>query len=133
MTYPDNQYPAFDKDGLPVPPPAPQNPFAAPAAPAVPPQMMPQYGVPVVPKQMVVAALLAFFLGGWGIHNFYLGYNNRAIIQLIMTAIGLATFWLIIGFLPLMAVGIWAFVEFIMILMGASPFDRDAKGIPLSR
>lgn len=131
MTYPgNNPFQAYDKDGMPVP----HNPYVSPGAPQVPQVPMPQqYVVPAIPKQKVTAALLAFFLGGWGLHNFYLGYNNRGIIQLVMTGFGLLTFWLIIGFLPLIAAGIWAFVEFIMILMGASPFDRDARGIPLSR
>lgn len=43
-------------------------------------------GYPAPPqstKKKVVAALLAFFLGGTGAHNFYIGNKGRAIAQLI--------------------------------------------------
>jgi TM2 domain-containing membrane protein YozV len=36
-----------------------------------------------------IALLLAFFLGGFGAHLFYLGYHGRAIAYLIATAVGL--------------------------------------------
>ncbi|MEJ5998788.1 TM2 domain-containing protein [Corynebacterium sp. H130] len=161
MTFPQNPYGDFDKDGLPVPPPKPQNaapadnPFGVPQPqqpqmnpgygqpmPQAQPQMQPQYGMPVQqqypmamqpPKQMIVAALLAFFFGGFGIHNFYLGYTNRGLTQLILMAVGLVTSLIFVGLFICMAVGIWALVDFIMILAGSSPYDRDAKGVPLQR
>lgn len=85
-------------------------------------------------KSKVVAALLAFFLGEMGAHNFYLGYKKQGVIQ----ATGLAA--LIIGYgcsaaavlnesmaafvvsvvflLYGAAVCIWAFVDFIRIVAG---------------
>ena len=74
-------------------------------------------------KNKLVAALLAFFLGGLGIHNFYLGYKGKAIAQLLLSLIG----WIIvIG--PLVA-GIWALIDFVMILVDKIP---DSDGKPLS-
>lgn len=70
-------------------------------------------------KNKLVAALLAFFVGGLGIHNFYLGHKKKAIIQLLLTVVGSL---IIIG--PVIA-GIWAFVDFIMILLGKI---QDADG-----
>ena len=71
-------------------------------------------------KSKVCAALLAFFLGAFGIHNFYLGYIGRGVIQLLLVTVG----WIIIiG--PLVSV-IWAFVEFILILTGS--INKDAHG-----
>lgn len=75
------------------------------------------------PKSMVAAALLAFFLGGLGIHNFYLGYSGKGIAQLLLTLIG----WVFFMIGPVVA-GIWALVEFIMILTRAYP---DRWGRPL--
>ena len=42
-----------------------------------------QYGAPNggQPKQKLVAALLALFLGGFGIHHFYLGDNKIELVQ----------------------------------------------------
>ncbi len=36
-------------------------------------------------KNLVVAGLLALFLGLLGIHNFYLGYKKRGMVQLLLT------------------------------------------------
>ena len=84
----------------------------------------PAYGQPVVagpPKQWLVALILGFFFGGFGVHNFYLGYTNRAIIQLILTII-------VIG-APVTAV--WVLIELIMILMRSGSYGYDAQGQPL--
>jgi apolipoprotein N-acyltransferase len=84
-------------------------------------------------KSMLVAALLAFFLGVFGIHRFYLGYTEQGLMQLIgyslgtiLILIGLAMAYattgialpavLIIGALLVTAVGIWSFIDFIRIL-----------------
>jgi Predicted membrane protein len=40
----------------------------------------------------MVAALLAFFLGGFGAHKFYLGYNTEGIIILLVVWGGLVCF-----------------------------------------
>ena len=61
-------------------------------------------------KNKIVAALLAFFLGGLGIHKFYLGKTTAGIIMLICGTIG----WLLI--LPGLAMAIIAFIEFIIYL-----------------
>ncbi|MEJ6550111.1 TM2 domain-containing protein [Corynebacterium sp. USCH3] len=93
------------------------------------------YGAPVpagTQKSKVVAAVLAFFLGTLGIHNFYLGYTSRAVCQLVLTIIGYVTAILLIGFLFLFCVGVWAFVEFIMILVGGGRYSHDARGLPLN-
>ena len=72
----------------------------------------------------VVAALLDFFLGSLGVHNFYLGFYTRAICQLVLTVlIGPITCGLGAG-----AACIWAFIEGALILSGAAGFDTDARG-----
>jgi len=68
-------------------------------------------------KSKLAAGLLGIFLGGLGIHRFYLGYVGIGIAQIIVTLI---TFG--IG-------GIWGFIEGIMILTDV--IDKDAKGMPL--
>ena len=42
----------------------------------------------VYSKDHVAAALLAFFLGLFGVHKFYLGYNQSGFIMLAVTVIG---------------------------------------------
>ena len=89
----------------------------------------PAYGQPAFgqgayatpPKQWVLALVLAFFLGGFGVHNFYLGYTTRGIIQLVLTIT-------LVG-APISA--IWALIEFIMIIMRYGAYGCDAQGRPL--
>lgn len=68
-------------------------------------------------KSKLTAGLLGLFLGGIGIHNFYLGNTGRAILQIVLTVVtcGIAS--------------LWGFIEGIMILCGS--IKTDAKGVPL--
>ena len=84
-------------------------------------------------KSWVASFLLAFFLGSFGVHNFYLGYSSRAKVQLLLGVGGIVTSPFIIGFLPLFAVGVWPFIEFIMILLSVGEFAHDAQGVPLQK
>ena len=84
----------------------------------------PAYGQPVVagaPKQWIVAVLLAFCLGTLGIHNFYLGYTTKGIIQLVLT----------ISVIGIFVSGPWVLIELIMILMRSGSYGYDAQGQPL--
>lgn len=108
--------------------PAPSQ-YQVPAAPQQYPQMSqqppmpnPAFGYPQ-PKSRVAAGLLGIFLGGLGIHRFYLGYTTIGVIQIILTVF--------LGILTLGLVGLWGLIEGIMILAGANYFRQDAKGIPL--
>ncbi|MDO5575398.1 MAG: NINE protein, partial [bacterium] len=77
------------------------------------------------PKSKMAAGLLGIFLGGLGIHNFYLGNTNRALIQLLVGVIGGA----ITCGLASIAMWIWGLVEGIQILSGT--ITTDAQGNPL--
>jgi TM2 domain-containing membrane protein YozV len=75
-------------------------------------------------KSKIAAALFAFFLGTIGIHRFYLGYTGTGIIFIVLFVLGFLT----IGITWIIA-GIWAFIEFILILTGTI---KDSNGQPLS-
>lgn len=74
-------------------------------------------------KSKLAAGLLGIFLGGFGVHNFYLGYTKKAVIQLLVCILGSC---IAVG--PAVA-GIWGLVEGIMILCGN--IKVDGKGNPL--
>lgn len=82
-----------------------------------------QNEVVVSKRSKVTAAVLAFFLGFLGVHNFYLGKTGRGIAQLLLTC----TF----VFYPVS--GTWAFIEFIMILCSkpGSAYHQDGDGAEL--
>ena len=73
-------------------------------------------------KSKIVAGLLGIFIGSLGIHNFYLGFTKRAIIQIVVTLVTCG------------AGGIWGFIEGILILIDKYPANMtDAAGIPLEK
>jgi TM2 domain/GYF domain 2 len=63
-------------------------------------------------KEWMTAVLISFFLGGLGIDRFYLGYMGLGVLKLV----------------TLGACGIWALIDFILLLMRKIP---DAQGRPL--
>ncbi|MCL1894544.1 MAG: TM2 domain-containing protein [Holophagaceae bacterium] len=81
-------------------------------------------------KSRLAAVLLAFFLGSLGIHNFFLGFWGRGLTQLICTIVGIPLSFIIIGIPLLSAVGLWVFIEFILLI--ASVIKVDASGRPLT-
>ncbi len=70
-------------------------------------------------KSKLVAVLLAFFLGGIGIHDFYLGYNKNGILKIVLTVCT--------GF----GGGLWALIDFIRLLTGS--INTDANGVELKK
>lgn len=77
-------------------------------------------------KSKMAAGLLGIFLGQFGVHNFYLGYTTKAVIQLVCSIIGYCLVCVGIGALVVTGIAIWGLVEGIMILCGK--IDRDGKG-----
>ena len=72
-------------------------------------------------KNKIVAALLAFFLGWLGIHKFYLGKTNAAIIMLLCGTVG----WVLFAIPPLV-ISVIAFIEFIIYLVKSDQqFHQD--------
>ena len=63
-------------------------------------------------KDWLTTLLLCFFLGVFGIHRFYTGHTAIGVVQL----------------LTLGGCGIWALIDFIMIIVGSF---KDAKGYKL--
>ncbi|SVB99949.1 uncharacterized protein METZ01_LOCUS252803 [marine metagenome] len=66
------------------------------------------------PKEWLVTLLLCFFLGVLGVHRFYTGHTKIGVAQV----------------LTLGGCGIWALIDFIMILVGNF---KDAQGRPLKK
>ena len=78
----------------------------------------------ISPKSRLATTLLAWFLGWAGAHRFYIGKTGTAVVMLLLSIIGWATFWLIIGFIPLGIVWVWQLVDFIFAVVGKMT-DKD--------
>jgi len=82
-------------------------------------------------KSKMTAGLLGIFLGGFGVHNFYLGRMLFAIIQASIGGVGILLICCTGGISVILTVGsgIWGLIEGIMILTGS--IDKDGNGNPL--
>ncbi|VVN91247.1 TM2 domain-containing protein [Pseudomonas fluorescens] len=72
-------------------------------------------------SKRITAAILALFLGAFGAHKFFLGYNKQGVIMLLLFIFG----FILVG-IPSMIIGIIAFVEFIVYLTKS---DEDFEQI----
>lgn len=68
-------------------------------------------------KSKLVAGLLGIFLGGFGVHRFYLGYTGLGVVQIIVTLVTCG-----VG-------SLWGFIEGILCLCGKM---TDADGNELA-
>ena len=63
-------------------------------------------------KGFVATLLLALFLGGLGVHRFFVGKIGTGVLQLV----------------TLGGLGIWALIDIIMIILGSF---KDKDGLPI--
>ncbi len=70
-------------------------------------------------KNKVVAALLAFFLGPFGIHGFYMGNNQMGLILLLSNVIFLPLTCIVIGFFGYALVGVVCLVQAVLYLVAS--------------
>lgn len=85
----------------------------------------PKYTTPPVgyqQKSRLAAGLLAILLGSLGIHNFYMGFNTKGTIQLVLCLAG----GLLTCGVASVAALVWGFIEGVMILSSNGPrFDGN--------
>jgi len=88
---------------------ASETPAAAPVVQMPPKPTVDQFGNPISPKSRLAAALLAWFVGVFGIHRFYVGKVGTGLLMLV----------------TLGGLGIWALIDFVVILVGSF---KDKEG-----
>src|SRR3954470_19896615 len=99
-----------------------------PLAPALAPAPAPAPVVVVrAAKESGIAYLLWFFLGGLGVHHFYLRQTGQAVAMLVLNLVGWALAPVFIGFLLLVPVWIWLILDLFLI----PGYVRAANSRPL--
>ena len=96
-----------------------EQPFGTNSQPVVSTGLQPPAGY--AQKSKLVAGILGILIGGLGIHNFYLGFTKKALIQLLVSLCTCG-----IGALPMQ---IWGLIEGIQYLTGS--IAVDANGVIL--
>ena len=66
-------------------------------------------------KNKITAGLLAIFVGGFGVHKFYLGFTGPGLVFLLINTVGWAVTWLLMG-IPNMVLAVIALTEGIIYL-----------------
>ena len=79
-------------------------------------------------KSRMAAGFMGIFFGCFGIHNFYLGYKGKAMVQLLATVLGilLSCKGFMIFWVP-MAMGTWGIVEGALLLGGRTRVDGEGN------
>lgn len=86
-------------------------------------------GEPLSDKDRTAAGLLQIFLGGLGVGRFYIGDTRTGATQLGLMLFGFFTVFFIIGIFIIFGVGLWAFIDGIMMLTGnvRDPYGRKLR------
>lgn len=66
-------------------------------------------------KSPLLAYLLLIFVGGLGIHRFYLGRTGSGVAMLLLLILGAVTLPIGVGLILLLALGIWMLVDLFLI------------------
>lgn len=66
-------------------------------------------------KSQIVAYLLLILLWGFGVHRMYLGRYVSGILMLVLWGLGWLTAAILIGWIPIGFVCLWAFIDLFLI------------------
>lgn len=89
-----------------------------------------QYTVPPAgynQKSRLAAGLLGILLGCLGVHNFYLGFTTRGVVQLLVSLIG----GIFTCGMATIAIAIWGFIEGVLLLSASPSRMYDGHGVIL--
>jgi len=86
--------------------------------------------VGISPKSRLATSLLAWFLGSFGAHRFYIGKTGTAVVMLVLGLIGWTTVWFLVGIPFLVAVEVWRLIDFILAVCGKM---EDSNGLLIEK
>ena len=78
----------------------------------------------VSPKSRLATSLLAFFLGYFGAHRFYIGKTGTAMVMLVLGIVGIPLCFVLVGIPIVIGVTVWRLIDFIIAVTGNMK-DKD--------
>jgi TM2 domain-containing membrane protein YozV len=86
--------------------------------------------VGISPRSRLATSLLAFLLGYFGAHRFYIGKTGTAILMLVLGIIGIPLCFVLIGIPIVIGVSVWRLIDFIIAVTGNM---RDKDGLLIEK
>ena len=84
----------------------------------------------ISPKSRLATTLLAWFLGYFGAHRFYVGKTGSAMVMLILGIVGIPLCLVLVGIPIVIGVSVWRLVDFIIAVTGNM---RDKDGLLIEK
>jgi TM2 domain-containing membrane protein YozV len=84
----------------------------------------------ISPKSRLATTLLAWFLGYFGAHRFYVGKTGSAMVMLVLGIIGIPLCLVFVGIPIVIGVAVWRLVDFIIAVTGNM---RDKDGLLIEK
>ena len=78
----------------------------------------------ISPKSRLATTLLAWFLGYFGAHRFYVGKTGTAIVMLVLGIVGIPLCFVLVGIPIVIGVTVWRLIDFIIAVTGNMK-DKD--------
>ena len=87
-------------------------------------------GVGISPKSRLATTLLAWFLGYFGAHRFYIGKTGTAILMLVLGIVGIPMCFVLVGIPIVIGVSVWRLIDFILAVAGKM---KDSDGLLIEK
>jgi TM2 domain-containing membrane protein YozV len=84
----------------------------------------------ISPKSRLATTLLAWFLGYFGAHRFYIGKTGTAIVMLVLGIVGIPLCFVFVGIPIVIGVAVWALIDFIFAVAGKM---TDSQGLLIEK
>ena len=84
----------------------------------------------ISPKSRLATSLLAFFLGYFGAHRFYIGKTGTAMVMLVLGIVGIPLCFILVGIPIVIGVSVWRLIDFILAVAGKM---EDSNGLLIEK
>jgi TM2 domain-containing membrane protein YozV len=84
----------------------------------------------ISPKSRLATTLLAYFLGYFGAHRFYIGKTGTATVMLVLGIISIPLCFVLVGIPIVIGVAVWQLIDFVFAVVGKM---EDSDGLLIEK